>query len=107
MGGQLEVQQQPREIDLHGERHHRGADGAQTGISVVDKHVLEWGREDFTFWRQGQSLGSFFAQSLMCWDTVFIGKGFQCAERSVQGLEKLVTRQVNVPFQNCHHDDQK
>ena len=41
-------------------------------------------------------------------DTVFIamGRGFKGPSAVVQGPEKLVARQVHLPFQNCPHDDQ-
>ena len=39
-----------RKIDLHGERHHRGAvapgHGAQGGITVKDKHTQTRGHEE-------------------------------------------------------------
>ena len=77
-----------KKIDLHGERHHRGAvgpgHGALAGIVVVDKPVQTRGHEDLACGRQGPGLGSHLVRSLQCtWipfssrSEIAIGRGFK------------------------------
>ena len=69
-----------REIDVHGERHHRGVDGlghvTQAGITVVDKHVQRRGKDHTSSWEVEPEHGSsLFVKSLKSWGTGIIGMG--------------------------------